>query len=217
MSPLDPLARRVWRRYRTLPRRARLYVALRLLSCPFGAVVRALPARGTLLDVGCGSGVLCHLAAARGLAAVGVDPDPRKVAWARASAAEGEPVTFVAGTVDDAPPGPFEAVALVDVLYLEPPAAQRRLLDAACRRVAPGGRVLVKTMHARSRLRSGLAHAQELVAVHVLRYTKGETVQAPAPEAFRAALEAHGLTVTETPIDRGYPHPHLLIVGEKPR
>jgi 2-polyprenyl-3-methyl-5-hydroxy-6-metoxy-1,4-benzoquinol methylase len=217
VSPFGPLARRVRRRYRALPLRARFYVALRLLSCPFEAVLAALPARGTLLDVGAGSGVLCHLAAARGLAAVGVDPDPRKVAWARASVAGNEPVAFLQGTLDDAPPGPFEAVALVDVLYLEPPEAQRRMLDAACRRLAPGGRVLVKTTHRRSRLKAGLTHAQEQVAVRGLRYTHGRTVQAPAPEAVRSVLEAHGLVVTETPVDRGYPHPHLLIVGEKPR
>jgi 2-polyprenyl-3-methyl-5-hydroxy-6-metoxy-1,4-benzoquinol methylase len=217
VSPFDPRARRVLRRYRALPPKARLYVALRLLSCPFEAVLAALPARGTLLDVGCGSGVLCHLAAAQGLTAVGVDPDPRKVKAARASTTGGEPVTFVEGTLDDAPPGPFDAVAFVDVLYLEPPEAQRRLLDAACRRLAPGGRLLVKTVHRRSRLKTALTQAQEHVAVRGLRYTQGRAVRAPTPEAVRAVLEAHALTVTEAPVDRGYPHPHLLIVGERSR
>jgi 2-polyprenyl-3-methyl-5-hydroxy-6-metoxy-1,4-benzoquinol methylase len=206
----------VLRRYAGHPRAARLYVATRLLTCPFPAVLRALPSSGVLLDVGCGAGVLCHLVADRGLTAVGIDPDARKIAWARASQTPGERVTFVNGGLDDAPAQAYAGVAFVDVLYLEPPDEQARLLAGAASRLAPGGRVVVKSTHNASRIKSWLTHLQEVAAVRGVGLTQGKTIQPPTVAMVRRVLTDAGLSVTVERVDRGYPHPHVLIVGQAP-
>ncbi|MDX1531333.1 MAG: class I SAM-dependent methyltransferase [Rhodothermales bacterium] len=218
MNPLDRRVRAVRARYAEAPTACRAYVLARLLTCPLGAVADRLPPRGRLLDVGCGSGAFAHLAMQRGLSVVGVDPDPRKVAWARASVRPEDPVEVRLGPLADAVPPEerYDAVSLIDVLYLLTPPDQLRLLDAAGDRLAPGGRLLVKTMHDASRLRSGWARAQERVAVRGLGYTHGEAVHLPDVAALRRHLEARGLPVAAYRIDRGYLHPHLLLVADAP-
>lgn len=215
MRPLDPEACAVRARYAGHPVGVRFYVAMRLLSCPFGPIAAQLPPNGRLLDVGCGSGIFCHLAARRGLAAVGIDPDPRKIGWARGSLAPDDAITFRIGTIGEENDR-FEAVSLIDVLYLEEPTEQQRMLTAARRLLAPGGRLLVKTVHASVPWKTRWNRAQETLAVRGLRYTQGRTVHPPDEGMLVAHLQHLGLDVTPQRIDRGYPHPHLLLVAQAP-
>lgn len=211
----DARARAARARYRDAPARTRAYVAVRLATCPFEALLDRLAPTAHLLDVGCGAGVLGHLVTASGGTAIGVDPDARKVAVARASAGDGEPFRVVQGTAQTAPAGPFDAVSLVDVLYLEPPDVQDAMLEAACGRLGDGGTILVKTVHDEARWKSRLTRAQETVAVRGLGWTQGRALTAPPPERVEATLRAHGLAVETTRVDRGYLHPHLLIEGRR--
>ena len=217
MNPLAPTARRLFVHYRTAPLAGRLYVFARVLTCPFDAVAARLPAQGTLLDVGCGSGLFAHLASARGLHVTGYDPDPRKVALARASVQPGETIDIHEGTLDTAATSGrrYEAVVFLDVLYLVPPDEQARQLRTAAGLLSPGGRLLVKTMHDESPVRSALDGMQEAVATGI-GMTKGEALKPPSEAFVRQVLEAEGLRVTSERIDRGYLHPHLLVVGDAP-
>jgi SAM-dependent methyltransferase len=71
-------------------------------------------ARGTtLLDLGCGAGLFARAAADRGARVTGVDADPAAVAVAAAGVPEG---TFVVGTAEHPPAGPFDVVAAVQLL-----------------------------------------------------------------------------------------------------
>lgn len=218
MRLFDAEARAVRARYAGLPAGVRFYMAARLLSCPFDAVVDHLPAAGVLLDIGCGSGVFCHLAARRGLTALGIDPDPQKIAWASRSLVPEAPVTFRSTTLDDAAREDlrFDAVSLIDVLYLEEPAEQLRMLMAARALLRPAGRLIVKTSGATPTWKARLNRTQETLAVHGLRYTHGHTVCPPDTPRLRVHLQHLGLDVAVHRIDRGYPHPHLLLVGQAP-
>ncbi|HYE57085.1 MAG TPA: class I SAM-dependent methyltransferase, partial [Rhodothermales bacterium] len=140
-----------------------------MLTCPFDAVAVRLPTKGTLLDVGCGSGLFAHLAAARGLHVTGYDPDPRKVALTRASIQPGELIDVQEGTLDAAAVTGrrFDAIVFLDVLYLVPPEEQARLMRRAAGLLTQGGRLLIKTMHDESPLRSALDGVQETVATGV--------------------------------------------------
>ena len=55
---------------------------------------------------------------------------------------------------------------------------------------------------------------QEQLAVRVLRITQGHDIHFLADEALPAHLRAAGLQVTEDrAVDRGYLHPHRLLVA----
>ncbi len=215
MNPYSAAGRRLRAPYAALPVAGRAYVLARVLTCPFDGVAAHLPGQGTLLDVGCGAGLMAHLAAARGLSVTGVDPDPRKVALARASIGPGEAIEVFPGSIEEAArlDRRFDAVLFLDVLYLLPPEAQARALQGAAALLAPGGRVLVKTMHRESRVRSALDAAQEAVATGV-GMTKGEAYPPPDEAFVRQVLQQQGLLVRAVRLDRGYVHPHLLVIGE---
>lgn len=196
------------------PPDVRLHTALRALSCPFGALLAEVPPGARLLDYGCGHGVLTALAASRaGARVTGVDIDERKVAVARRRV--GPPASFHVIEPGCVPAGPWDAITVVDVLYLLPSEEQRSLLAALARQLAPGGVLLVKEMHTGSRVKARLMQLQERVMVEVLERTRGAELVFTDPGHLVQALEAAGLTTTARRVDRWYPHPHHLIVATR--
>lgn len=197
-------------------------MAGRWLSCPFGAVEEVVPRAGTVLDVGCGHGLLaCHLAlVARDREVVGTDVDGRKVDVARRVAARagarGARVRFEAGPPGHLPAGPWTAVTIVDVLYLLEPAAQRDLLTRAASLLAPGGVLVVKEMGRRPLWKLAVVALQETLSVRVLGITAGSGIRFTDPSDFARCLADAGLEVRSRAVDERFPHPHHLLVGTRP-
>jgi SAM-dependent methyltransferase len=97
-------------------------------------------ADGRLLDYGCWVGFLGSEAAHRGWAVIGVEPSRWAAERARSRGVE----------VVDSPEGPFDAVAMGDVIeHLPDPGA---VLDRLARLLAPGGVVWIATPDAGSRV-----------------------------------------------------------------
>jgi len=200
-----------WRRYRAESRLTRLHLQIRWWAAPFDAVVAALPDEGTVLDVGCGHGLLA-LAAARPLRpVVGVDVDPDRIAAAR-RAADGNARFEVLGELPD---GPFAAITVVDVLYLLPPERQRALLHTLADRLEPSGRLVVKEMGVRPRWKVSLTRAQEWLATGPVGLTTGgdEGLWLTPPDVIGGWLAEEGLHWRAWPVDRRRPWPHALLVA----
>ena len=215
-------ARRTLRRYLRAPGvsvGARLHVAGRWLSCPFPTLEALVPPEGRVLEIGCGHGLFAlYLALASPDREVyGVDIDRGKLADAELASHGIGNVVFGGVPLDWLPAGEWPTVAIVDVLYLLGADAGRRLLAEAAAAIAPGGRLIVKEIDTRPRWKYRLAVGQELAATRVARVTAGATVEFLAPDDMEAVMAGAGLRVTRHRIDRGYPHPHLLLLGERPR
>jgi SAM-dependent methyltransferase len=209
--------------YRAVSPAAWAHAGIRWASCPLGRVAEVLPARGRILDRGCGQGLLSlHLAlgsAAR--AVVGVDIDGDRLAIARKAAGRaglGARAQFLpwspgAGAL---PAGPWDAILIVDVLYLMPREAQRRLLDACAAALAPGGVLVVKEMAADPGWKFRWNRLQETLAVRVLGFTRGApTLTFVAPDTVGGWLAGQGLRVEQRPLHRGYLHPHHLLLARR--
>jgi SAM-dependent methyltransferase len=223
----DPVARAARRLYRGLGLRTRVHVAVRWLSCPFPAVAAAVPTRGRVLEIGCGHGLFAAYLAlgSPDRAVAGVDIDAAKIAVgqraARRAAEVGADLRLDVATSGDVPPGPWDAVVIVDVLYLLDAEAQRALLTACAGQLAPGGVLVVKEMGTEPRWKHRWNLAQETLAVRVLRITATESSSGPAfeflpPCRVAAILAAAGLRTEVRAVDRHRPHPHHLIVGRRP-
>lgn len=215
----DGLGRRVLSLYGPAPRPDRVHVRVRWATCPFRAVAVVLPRTGSLLEVGCGHGLLSNYLALASpdRRVIGVDVDAGKLEVARAAAKEGGlDCTFEAVEGAELPAGPFEGIAIVDVLYLLGAADQRSLLRSCAGRLAPGGVLAVKEMAPAPRWKARWNVVQETASVKVLGITEGDQLTFLPPVDLAAAMVEGGLTVRDRPIHRGYPHPHHLLVGTRP-
>lgn len=180
-----------------------------------------VPRTGRVLEVGCGHG-LCAAALAlesHEREVVGVDVDGAKIEAARRAAlhhAAGN-VRFEARPPGELPDGPWDAVVIVDVLYLIDRAGEAALLRRLAGDLAPGGVIVVKEMATTPRWKFALMRAQERLAVQVLHVTAGDALTFVSPDDIAAWLTASGLTAARVErIDRLYPHPHALVTARKP-
>lgn len=204
--------------YRGAPWGDRAHVHIRWLSAPFRRLVRFLPPAGSVLEVGCGHGLFSTYAAldAPGRRVVGVDIDAEKIAVGAAATADLPSVELRHSPGGAVPEGPWDAVVIVDVLYLLPPEAQAALLTAAAGQLAPGGRLVVKEMASSPRWKVRWNAWQETLSVRVLRITEGSrSFTFLDPDVTAATLASLGLSVTATRLDAGRLHPHHVLVGTR--
>ena len=205
--------------YAAEPAPVRAHVHVRWWSAPFEPVAAALPASGRILEIGCGHGLFAAYAALSepGRTVAGVDIDVSKIRHARAAARRSTArLSFAVDESGAVPPGPWDAVAFVDMLYLLPAAEQRRLLAEAARTLAPGGALVIKEMGTHPRWKVRWNTWQETVSVKVLRITAGSSFDFVAPAVMAGWLGELGLATTAQRLDRGRMHPHHLLTARRP-
>jgi cyclopropane fatty-acyl-phospholipid synthase-like methyltransferase len=113
-----------------------------------------LPARGRVLDVGCGFGLfsLYYAITQPGLTLEGLDRDARRIEMARAAAAR-LGLANVRYEVDDARHfrggDTYDAVYMLDIIHHIPAETVRPLLEQLAKALSAGGRLLVKDVDSR--------------------------------------------------------------------
>ena len=204
-------------RYGALGRADRLHVQVRWRSCPMAEVAARVPRSGTILEVGCGHGLFSNYLAdtAPGRHVVGVDIDARKIALARTTVTDTDRVRFDTIADGELPPGPFDAVVIVDVLYLFTSAQRDAMLAAAAERLAPSGVLVVKEVGTEPRWKARVAAVQERLATGVMGITEGAHHGFESEQVLVDRVAATGLLVTSWRIDAGRLHPHVLVVGRR--
>ena len=218
------------RAFRGLPVSARVHAAVRWWSAPLPPVEAALPPAGRVLEIGCGHGLFSAFAALSGArpggarSVVGVDIDADKIALAQRMAANLTAVdlTFRVAESGAVPAGPWDAIVIVDVLYLLPADAQRSLLAEAAAQLAPDGVLLIKEMSPTPRWKARWNRWQETMAVSVLGITERDTgPDAVEPFAFvdpvtmAGWLGDQGLWTARQRLDRRRLHPHHLLLARR--
>lgn len=142
-----------------------------------------LPERGTLLDVGCGTGLLDYAIARRRpeLTVSGVDIDERGVALANKYNRLPN-VTYNAQPLADVK-GTFDCVSFVDVMHHTTEDEARGLLELAAPLLTPGGRVLIKDI-ARKGGWLGYAHDRYITRSRVIRLAQPEEMLQLIPDVY---------------------------------
>jgi len=208
-------ARTVVRLYRHAPLSVSAHVRIRWATCPMRAVAATIPRAGRVLEVGCGHGLLSNYLALESAdrEVHGIDIDGPKIEAAR-QAGTWSGATFSTLTPGRLPDGPWDAIVIVDVLYLLTEDQQRRLLRDCAAALGPGGVLVVKEMSPSPRWKSAWNRVQETLAVRVLGITEGEGgFTFLHPLRLATWMCDDGLDVTHRPLHKGYPHPHHLVVG----
>ena len=203
------------------PKRDRLHVRGRFRTCPVAFIDDEVPRRGRVLEVGCGHGLIsAYLALSSSEREVnGVDIDARKIAVASHAQSHVDPkavhLEFHHAASGDIPEGPWDSIVIVDVLYLLDKAAEFALLDACVEQLAPGGVLVLKETDVAPRWKHWVANAQEVVATKILRITAGSSLSFTPIAEIAGHLRSLGLEVATRPVDKGYLHPHALVVARR--
>lgn len=152
----------------------------------------------TVLDVGCGAGLLSEPMARLGATVTGLDPAVTNIAVAKRHAGRaGLTVDYRADSVEDlaARGERFDIVLAMEVVEHVPDV--RSFVSACCRTVRPGGLLVMATIN-----RTLRAFALAIVgAEYVLGWLPRGThdwEKFVTPDELEAAVEAGGLAVTDT-------------------
>ena len=155
--------------YRRAGRVQKTLAGARPFICPFARLVRHVPQNASILDIGCGSGFFVNLLAyqKRIRSAIGIDSQLSAIKIARLAATEihaEADVVFEHRLVENGlPEGPFDIVSMIDVLHHMDPGQQRRAIEDAVSRVAPGGLFVFKDIGIRPRWRATANRLHDLI------------------------------------------------------
>jgi 2-polyprenyl-3-methyl-5-hydroxy-6-metoxy-1,4-benzoquinol methylase len=153
--------------------------------CPFDHILPLVPPGSTVLDIGCGAGLLLGLLAItdRVYRGVGFDVGSQAIAEATKMAgtldAKEKRLSFWLMDASDAwPDGLYDVVTLIDVLHHVDPDNQENVIAKAVSHVRPGGLFIYKDMAQRPRWRAAWNRLHDLiVARDWIHYVPSESVE----------------------------------------
>ncbi|WP_395751318.1 class I SAM-dependent methyltransferase [Prosthecobacter sp.] len=198
----------------------RCYTIMKLRSDPvYAAVAEALAGSSLpVLDIGCGIGLLAFYLREAGYKAdiSGFDYDPKKIACAQSMVARSDyrGLSFVTGDARQGLPECSGHVVILDILQFFTPQEQSALLGAAASRVAPGGRLIIRTCLRDDSRRFRITVAGDWLA-KLTFWMKASPVCYPDRALFESVLGAAGLRVRLQPLWGGTPFNNHLIVAER--
>jgi 2-polyprenyl-3-methyl-5-hydroxy-6-metoxy-1,4-benzoquinol methylase len=198
----------------------RTYVFCKLMLDPvYDAVLAELRTAPDLpvLDIGCGPGLLAAVLRAGGLSAPihGIDYDPRKTEAATRALQDQSGCTFAPGDARTGLPGHAGHVTILDILQYFTPEEVAGLLAAAAARVAPGGRLLIRTCLREDSWRFRLTRVGDWIA-KTSTWMKDSASHYPTRGELTATLQAAGLTGTVRRLSGRLPFNNYLLAFSRP-
>ena len=198
---------------------ARYYAWCKFATDPlYAAVFTALTdTTAPLLDIGCGMGLCSFYLRERGCKFTmrGLDFDAEKIAIAqKAAAAHAPELVFETSDARTGLPAHSGSVTILDILQYLDPAAQTALLREAAARIAPGGKLVIRTGIEDPGWRFTLTKVTDWFAV-LCFWMKSKPISYPRPETLTATLEACGLRGTIRPMWGRTPFNNWLAVFER--
>ena len=215
--------RRSIARYERQPLGIRAFVRARHVLAPLARVLAAVPPAGRVLDVGCGHGLFTNALALGSPArtVLGIDPSGVKVVVAGASAA-GDPrhgvpsipnVRYQQGVVQDVAERGFDAITILDVLYLLPVDEKLALLRACRERIAPDGVLVLKANDTRPAWKYRVARLQEQLMTGIGLTLGGHGLHFLSRAQNSDLLEQAGFAPRTVPLATLLPYPHVMFVS----
>jgi 2-polyprenyl-6-hydroxyphenyl methylase/3-demethylubiquinone-9 3-methyltransferase len=212
--PASVAIRRSLGLYRGQPLGIRGFVLARHLLAPLARVADAVPLRGRILDIGCGHGLFSNALAfgSSGRQVLGVDPSGAKIAVARASSVRIPNIRYQQTMAQQVDEDGFDAITILDELYLLPVEEKLAVLRACRERIAPDGVLIVKANDTRPPWKYRVARLQE-EAMTGLGLTLGHgDLHFLSREQNANLLELAGFVPRFVDLNTWLPYPHVMFV-----
>jgi len=205
--------------YAALPWRYKLYVNLRLISCPLEKIAKAVPETGKILDLGCGVGLLSFLlaSASNRRDILGVDCREERILLAHkiSFGRGGRGIDFKHADIVSWEYGSnYDCIILSDILYQLPLTDKKKVLQKSFSALSSTGVLVVKEVDLKPSLKMLLCYLQERSIARIAGLNT-RRVEAMSAAGLCAIIREAGFKVRNERIGQGYPYPHILCVGRK--
>lgn len=202
--------------YSKLDLKQKIFLSLRYITCPWDLLLLNISNNKSILDLGCGHGLFLHLIKRRfnNVDCTGLDHDPQKIEFAKAC--NDEIKFFTTNEINLIPKASFDYVSIIDVFYCLPLNQWDKLFSMVSEYLKPGGILLIKETVNKPTLKYYFCLIQEIFALKVLRYTKGEFPQLlPVNFYINQINENNFELVNHFSVSKLYLHPHYLFISYK--
>ncbi|NTV30480.1 class I SAM-dependent methyltransferase [candidate division WWE3 bacterium] len=189
----------------------KLYNFLRELIADFHQIDPYIPARGVLVDVGCGFGQMTYSLATRypDLHIIGIEPEPDRVLAAKKRYSFPN-LEFRVGTAETPGVVPSsDAIIFFDVLHHINPQQQIPVIESYIEHLAPKGVIILKEIDLRPSWKYWFNFLHDYVM------TRGDRLLYRSSGEWASILQSRGLSVSIHPHPTWRPYPHVTIVGVK--
>lgn len=187
------------RLYAKQPIFVRWFIRLRHLLSSLEELEDLVPKEGRILDLGCGHGLFTNYLALKAPSRnlLGIDPAPAKMQAAKKTKSTVPNTSYLLGSITDIPENTrFDAITIVDVLYLLPEEEQEKILKTCYRFLTDTGVLVLKTQDTRPKWRHWWAVFQESIMLG-FRMTHGHGLHFLPAERTRRMLSEAGFNKTE--------------------
>ena len=195
----------------------RHYIAGKIATDPLYPAVLSELRDSTLplLDLGCGLGLLSFFLRENGVLVPihGLDYDAAKIDRARRASAGDPGLAFDHHDARTGLPGHSGNVTILDILQFFTPAQQQSLLTHAVSRLAPGGKLVIRSGLRDRSTRFRLTVLGDLLA-KATSWMKAAPIHYPTAAGLDAILSSHG-TLRVAPLWGRTPFNNYLVVLEK--
>lgn len=197
----------------------------RIRKCivPFEQMASHLPKSGSLLEIGCGEGLVLEMLSPAVAPVMGVDFDPRKLALARSRLAGRRSIALIENDafafLHTQENGTWDCVLLVDTLSSFSISDQNRLLEEAVRILAPNGLLLLKTIDGAAGWKTLFSKTLSSLIYRVLRLSRShhQAFFYQAENELVRFFSQQPVSLTVKPLHRITFHvvPHTLLLAKK--
>jgi len=172
-----------------------------------------------LLDIGCGLGILAMYLRERGWrnSISGIDYDLEKIRRGGKMLERGgyRDISLQQGDARTGLPEHEGDVTILDIMQFFDPEEQEQLLKAAAERVAPGGKLIIRSGLAEKNLRFFVTWIADIFAKCSF-WMKAAPVHYPDADFFKKVLEGEGFVVEIRPFWGNTPFNNYLILARRP-
>lgn len=218
----DPRYRQIAHAYWKVRHSKGVYATIRMALCPLMDIERFLPEKGTIMDVGCGAGLLLQWLSlgqnSRNLRLVGIEIDQRRIDLGREVCKKlgidnkiDLRVENFTSTKDEQD---LSALTFIDVLHHIDFDMQRLMLRLAFEKLAQGGIILIKEVDTKPAWKYIYNYIFDTLT-HLTNITKGKAGYYRSLPEWKKLLIEHGFSTRSVEVKHADFAPHIILIGEK--
>jgi len=197
--------------YSNLGLRAAVYARLRWRLCPFEEIERHVPREGTIIDIGCGYGLLANLLALRSSRrdVTGIDLSVGRISIAQKTTDNRKKIQFKLMDALDFELGEYSTVIMSDFLHHIDCEAQKELLARCYQELAPRGLLIIEEVDNRPLWKYWFAIMSDKIL------NVGERQFFRSHREFQKLLQRIGFYVKTKKVDKDIPLSDTLFICKK--